>query len=106
MTSNTIQPADQEMHMILNQAYEDAKGLIEVNMAAFDAIVAALLEQPGAAPSGSEESLETSDGTSMQAEDVDLGGGTVSGDEIRRIVQELGDEDCLEWRDLERQEFM
>ncbi|KAK9808335.1 hypothetical protein WJX73_003265 [Symbiochloris irregularis] len=76
MTSNTIQPADQEMHIMLNAAYDNALGLIEGNRAAFDAIVAALLEQP------------------------------VSGDEVSRIVQELGNEEFLKWRDQEKQEFM
>ena len=135
MTSNSVQPADEEMHGILNLAYTDACELVESNKAALDAIIAALLEQPGAAttssaapsePAASQQagagadtaapepesagpidgSSEAEAGTAAEFENADLGGGTVSGDEVRKIVKELGNEEWVAWRDQERRDFM
>ena len=120
MTSESTLPADDEMHALLNGAYRETLQMLMHNRAALDALIAALLQEPseegatssngagsngaslhenaGSAAVGADAASEE-DGSAQQ-------GGTLTGEEVRRIVRELGDEDYLKWVDDERTEFM
>ena len=107
MTSETILPADDEMHVLLNGGYQETLQLLACNRAALDALIEALLHQPeiiatngSGGKIASQEELESGVGEVLQE------GGTLSGEEVRRIVRELGDEEYLDRVDSEKAEFL
>ena len=116
VTSETIEPADNEMHVLLNGSYVEALHMMACNREALDALIDALLLQPSSSTSNGARSngkiaRENGNGSGEgQGGDDDEGlideGGTLTGDEVRRIVRDLGDEEYLAWSDAEHADFL
>lgn len=113
VTSESIIPADDEMHALLNDTYGQALEMMYHNREALEAIIDGLLAQPGGSGAGGDEDGSADGengagkGSAMDPEVLpDYEGGTLTGDEVRKIVRELGDPRYLAWLDQEKEEFL
>lgn len=111
VTSDSPAPADDEMHVLLNGGYAETLQLLARNRKALDALIEALLQDsgPGESSGAGADPAEVfsdryKDGTSSTV--VPQEGGTLSGDEVRRIVLELGDREYLDVLEAQQAEFL
>ncbi len=77
ITPPTFEAADAELDRLLNESYTKAKTILQRNRAALDALIEMLLEK-----------------------------NTVRGDEVRQVVERLGDANDLAIRNAQRSEFL
>jgi hypothetical protein len=85
----TAYAADQAMQKLLNDAYSDARSMLRRNRAALDELIARLLTQ-----------------TADHDPSKPFQGNTLSGDEVREVVERFGCTSDLAYRESQKGVFM